>query len=377
MTTAATTNVRWVLARRPQGRATLEDFRREEVAVPPLGRDDILVRTVYISLDPYHRQLMDDHADRFGVDGSFLASVLTPVAIGETMHGAGVGVVVDSHDPRFSEGDVVEGYLGYQTYCVGRGVGDGSPAVAPLSTQATAAGDDTVVQKFDPTVAPIYTRLNALGEQGLTAHVGLIEVGRPRPGETVFVSSAAGSCGQVAGQVAKIMGCRVVGSAGSEEKLRFCVDELGFDAALNYKDPDFEARLDAECPDGIDVYLDLVGGPQSDIVFSRLNERGRHAVVGTINDWWADPTLPEHRGPRLYWPVNLKRIRVEGFVLWDFDHLYEPYMRQLQRWWEEGVLRSREHIHEGLDAAPQGLLDLFDGGNLGKALCRVSEDPFL
>ncbi|HWI74864.1 MAG TPA: NADP-dependent oxidoreductase [Baekduia sp.] len=369
-------NVRWVLARRPGDQASLEDFRREEVLVGELGDGEILVRNVYISLDPYHRQLMDDHADRFGVAGELLSTVIEPVALGETMHGAGVGVVEASQDARFSVGDVVEGYLGYQTYCVALGTGDGSPALAPLSTEATAAGGRTVVQKFDPTVAPIYTRLNALGEQGLTAHVGLLEVGRPRPGETVFVSSAAGSCGQVAGQVARIMGCRVVGSAGSEEKLRFCVDELGFDAALNYKDPDFEAQLDAACPDGIDVYLDLVGGAQSDIVFSRLNMYGRHAVVGTIADWWADSAKPEHRGPRVYWSVNLKRIRMEGFVLWDYDHLYEPYMRQLQRWWQQGKLRSREHIVEGIDAAPQGLLDLFEGKNFGKALCRVSEDPY-
>jgi NADPH-dependent curcumin reductase CurA len=171
------------------------------------------------------------------------------------------------------------------------------------------------------------------------------------------------------------MGCRVVGSAGTPEKLRFCVDELGFDAAINYKDPDLAHQLDQACPEGIDVYFDLVGGPLSDLVFSRLNERGRHVICGTIADWWADAARPEHRGPRLYWSANLKRIRMEGFVLWDFDHLYEPYIRQLRRWYEAGQLRSREHILQGIDSAPQGLLDLFAGRNFGKALVQVGHDP--
>lgn len=372
----ARTNVRWVLQRRPRGRAVLADLRLEEVAVPELRDGEILVRNIFLSLDPYHRQLMDDHKDQFGVAAELVGSILKPVEIGGTMPCAGVGEVIESRDGRFSMGDIVEGYLGYQTYCVAHGTGDGSFAAAPLSTESTAAGSATVVQKIDPTAAPLYTRLSALGEQGLTAHVGLLEVGRPRPGETVFVSSAAGSVGQVAGQVAKIMGCRVVGSAGSEEKRRFLVEELGFDAAVDYKAADAEEQVDAACPDGIDVYFDLTGGPFSDLVFSKLNQRGRHTICGTINDWWSDPDDPAYHGPRVYWATNLKQIRIEGFVLWDYVHLYDAYMTQLRRWWNEGRLTSREHIYSGIESAAQALLDMFDGKNFGKSLCQVGEDPY-
>lgn len=374
--TVPRTNRRWVLQRRPQGRAVVEDLRLEEVPLRELADGELLVRNIYLSLDPYHRQMMDDHRDQFGVGADLLSSILKPIALGAPMQCAGVGEIVESRDARYSPGDIVEGYLGYQTYCIARGTGDGSFASAPLSTEATAAGGWTVVQKFDPTVAPLRTRLSALGEQGLTAHVCLLEVGRPRPGETVLVSSAAGSCGQVAGQVAKLMGCRVVGSAGSEEKRRFCVEELGFDAAVDYKAADVEAQIDAACPDGVDVYFDLTGGPFSDLVFSKLNQRGRHAVCGTINDWWADPDDPAHRAPRVYWATNLKQIRIEGFVLWDYEHLYEPYIAQLQRWWRDGQLISKEHIHQGIESAARGLIEIFDGKNFGKALCQVGDDPY-
>jgi NADPH-dependent curcumin reductase CurA len=364
------------LAARPGQEATLAHFRREEVPIGALQDGQLLVRTVYLSVDPHHRTRLDSPADRFGLSATYRAAQAPPAPIGETLRGAGVGQVLESRDARFAAGDIVEGDLGYQTHCVARGAGDGTPTVVPLRTELTAAGADPVVQKFDPGDAPLHTRLNALGEQGLTAHIGLIEVGRPRPGETVFVSSAAGSVGQVAGQVAKIMGCRAVGSAGSDDKVQYCVEELGFDAAINYKDPAAAEQLDAVCPGGIDVYFDLVGGAFSDLIFSRLNERGRHVACGSIADFWADPSRPEHRGPRLYRSANTKRIRIEGFWLPDYDHLYEPYIRQLRRWWSAGMLRSREHVLEGIDAAPQALLDIFAGRNLGKALVRVGTDPF-
>lgn len=367
-------NVRWTLASHPDGKATLANFQREEAIVRALSDNEILVRTLYLSLDPYHRQLMDKPVDRFGVKASEQAAVLAPIPLGDTLRGAGVGQVVESTDPRFAPGDIVEGYLGYQTYVICKGYGDGVPAVVPLSTEAAAGGAGmTVVQKFDPGDAPLYMRLSALGEQGLTAHVGLIEAGKPRPGETVFVSNAAGSLGQIVSQVAKIMGCRVIGSAGPAHKLDYLRNHLGLDGAVSYRDSEAAAKIDALCPNGIDVYVDLAGGAFSDLVFSRLKFRGRMAVVGTTADWWGDPDDPANWSPRPWWSINLKQIRIQGFVLWDYVHLYDSYIRQLRTWWSEGKLKSREHIHEGIDAAPQGLLDLFDGKNFGKAIVRVSE----
>ena len=372
LTACMPTNIRWVLARHPKGKAVLEDFRREEIAMPELGENEILVRTLYLSLDPYHRQLMDEPVDRFGVKGADQAAVLAPIPLGGTLRGAGIGEVVDSRDSRFAAGDIVEGYLGYQTHAICQGHGDATPAIVPLSTEAAAGGNGViVVQKFDPGDAPLYMRLSALGEQGLTAHVGLIEVGKPRPGETVFVSNAAGSCGQIVSQVAKIMGCRVIGSAGPEHKLRYCLEELGLDGAVSYRDPDAAAKIDALCPAGIDVYIDLAGGAFSDLVFSRLSFRARMAIIGTTADYWADADDPKNYSPRPWWSINLKQIHIEGFVLWDYDHLYETYIRQLRTWWSQGKLKSREHFHDGIDAAPQGLLDLFEGKNFGKAIVRV------
>ncbi|REE07474.1 hypothetical protein B0G71_7987 [Paraburkholderia sp. BL27I4N3] len=367
-------NIRWTLKSHPEGKATLANFQREEVSVRPLGGYEVLVRTLYLSLDPYHRQLMDKPVDRFGVTGAEQAAVLAPIPLGDTLRGAGVGQVVRSTDPRFARGDIVEGYLGYQTHSICKGKGDGTPTVIPLSTEAAAGGDGlTVVQKFDAGDAPLYMRLSALGEQGLTGHIGLVEAGKPRPGETVFVSNAAGSVGQVVSQVAKIMGCRVIGSAGPQHKLNYLREELALDGAVSYRDPEAGAKIDALCPNGIDVYVDLAGGAFSDLVFSRLKFRGRMAVVGTTADWWSDPDDPVNRSPRPWWSINLKQIRVEGFVLWDYVHLYDAYIRQLRNWWSEGKLKSREHMYEGIDAAPQGLLDLFEGRNFGKAIVRVNE----
>ncbi|HWC02890.1 MAG TPA: NADP-dependent oxidoreductase [Methylomirabilota bacterium] len=329
------------LAARPVGCPKESDFRLVECPVPEPGAGAILVRVIYLSLDPYMRGRMSD-----------VRSYVPPVAIGDVMEGGTVGEVVHSNNPGFSVGDIVESRLGWQEYAVSAGKG---------------------VRKIDPTVAPISTALGVLGMPGLTAYFGLLEVGQPKPGETVVVSAASGAVGGLVGQIAKLQGCRAVGLAGSNAKVDYITGELGYDAGINYRTaPDLDAALRATCPDGVDVYFDNVGGRITEAVSRHVNVFARVAVCGLISQYnLAEPEL----APRNERFVLVNRVRIQGFIVLDFAARYREALRQLTEWVQQGKLKYREDIVDGLEHAPGGLIGLLQGKNFGKMLVRVGPSP--
>ncbi len=331
------TNRRFVLARRPAGYPVEEDFRLEEVPVPEVRHREVVVETTHLSVDPYMR-------GRIAGTASYAAAI----EIGGLMGGGAVGRVVASQHPAFAEGDMVTGNLGWQE---------------------VAVTDGGALRKGDPMIAPISTALGILGMPGMTAYFGLLEVGRPQPGDTVVVSAAAGAVGSAVGQIAKIMGCRVVGSAGSDEKVRHVVDELGFDAAINYRtESDYHARLRWLCPNGIDVYFDNVGGNMTDAVFHLLNLRARVVVCGQISQYNLEkPEL----GPRLLGQLIGKRARVEGFIVSDFSQHYERAVTRMAEWIRTGALKYREDVVEGFAQTPAAFISMLKGDNIGKRIVKV------
>jgi hypothetical protein len=329
------------LARRPTGYPSASDFQIVEASVPEPGPGQLLVRVVYLSVDPYMRGRMSD-----------ARSYVPPVALGDVMEGGTVGEVVRSSHPRFAAGDVVEGRLGWQEYAVSDGKG---------------------IRKIDPTAAPISTALGVLGMPGLTAYFGLLEVGQPKAGETVVVSAASGAVGAIVGQIAKLKGCRAVGLAGSDGKVEYLCRELGYDAGINYRTaPDLDAALRAACPGGIDVYFDNVGGRITEAVSRHVNQFARFAICGLISQY--NLTEPE-LAPRNERFVLVNRVRIQGFLVFDFAARYKEGLIQLTEWVREGRLKYREDIVDGLDRAPDALLDLMQGRNFGKKLVRVGPDP--
>jgi hypothetical protein len=327
-----------LLANRPSGMPSESDFRLVEQPVRPPGEGEFVVRIHYISVDPYQRGRMRD-----------APSYARPVGIGEVMTGGGVGRVIESRHPGFAEGEHVEGMFGWQEYAVSSGEG---------------------VRKVDPSLAPLSTALGVLGMPGLTAYFGVLEIGRPRAGETVLVSGAGGAVGSAAGQIAKLQGCRVAGIAGSDEKVRWITGELGFDAAFNYKTaPDLRRALAEVCPGGVDFYFDNVGGEITDAAIMNLNERARVAVCGQISQY---NTLDRvELGPRLFWRFLIRRARLEGFLVFDFADRYGEALARLAQWVAEGRLKYRETILDGIENAPRAFLQLFEGGNIGKQLVRL------
>jgi len=331
------------LAARPTGYPTDSDFRMVESTVPEPGPGEFLVRVVYLSLDPYMRGRMSD-----------APSYVPPVTVGDVMEGGTVGEVVRSNHPGFGVGDVVEARLGWQEYAVSSGKG---------------------VRKIDATAAPISTALGVLGMPGLTAYFGLLEVAQPKAGETVVVSAAAGAVGGVVGQIAKLKGCRAVGLAGSEAKVRYVTEKLGYDAGINYRTaPDLDDALRAACPGGIDVYFDNVGGRITEAVSRHVNMFARFAVCGLISQY--NLTEPE-LAPRNERFVLVNRVRIQGFLVFDFAARYKEGLAQLTEWLRQGRLRYREDIVEGLERAPRALTDLLQGRNFGKMLVRVGLDPVM
>ncbi|MGH6718948.1 MAG: NADP-dependent oxidoreductase [Alphaproteobacteria bacterium] len=342
MTTTRTTtrNRQIVLAGRPEGMPTEADFRLVEGPLPEAGPGEALVRTIYLSVDPYMRGRMSDQP-----------SYARPVPVGGVMVGGTVGQVVVANDPALVPGDLVEGYGGWQDFWVAR------------------AG---ALRKLDPANAPISTAIGVLGLPGLTAYFGLFFVARPRPGDTVFVSGAAGAVGATVGQIARIAGCTVAGSAGGAEKMAY-LRELGFDATLDYRaEPDLRAALARACPQGIDVYFDNVGGPITDAVIEHVNVGARVVVCGQIAGY---NQRGKETGPRNLWQLIAKRARIEGMLYSDFLHHRDEATARLGAWLSDGRLRCREDIVEGLENAPKAFLRLFTGANLGKQLVRVSADP--
>ncbi|HEX2482200.1 MAG TPA: NADP-dependent oxidoreductase [Methylomirabilota bacterium] len=329
------------LAARPVGYPKETDFRLVESPVPEPGTGEFLVRVIYLSLDPYMRGRMSD-----------ARSYVPPVTLGDVMEGGTVGEVVRSNHPGYAVGDIVEGRLGWQEYAVSAGKG---------------------VRKLDPTVAPISTALGVLGMPGLTAYFGLLEVGQPKPGETVVVSAASGAVGGLVGQIAKLKGCRAVGLAGSDAKVDFITRELGFDAGINYRmAPDLDAALHAACPGGIDVYFDNVGGRITEAVSRHVNPFARFAICGLISQY--NLTEPE-LAPRNERFVLVNRVRIQGFIVFDFAARYRDGLAQLTEWVRQGKLKYREHFVDGLERAPAALVGLLQGKNFGKMVVRVGPGP--
>jgi NADPH-dependent curcumin reductase CurA len=333
-----TTNKQITLAVRPVGFPKESDFRLVEAPVPTPGPGQFLVQSLYLSVDPYMRGRM-----------TAAKSYAPPVELGGVMVGGVVGQVVESHHPRFAAGEIVEGYFGWQQYALSDGAG---------------------VRKVDPSLAPISTALGVLGMPGLTAYFGLLEIGKPQPGETVVVSGAAGAVGSLVGQIAKIQGCRVVGIAGTDEKARYVVEELGFDSAFNYKSArNYRAKLKTLCPQGIDVYFDNVGGVITDAVIPLLNVRARLVICGQISQYNLE--RPE-MGPRWLWALIVKQARAEGFLVFQFADRFEEGIRQMAQWLKEGKLKYRENIIEGLENAPRAFIGMLKGENIGKQLVKVA-----
>ncbi len=331
-------NRQFIFASRPVGYPKESDFNFVSSPIPAPGDGEVLIHTCYLSVDPYMRGRMRE-----------AKSYAALLEIGDVVLGGTVGQIVESKHPDFNEGDIVKAYLGWQEYGV-------------------AAGD--AIQKVDPSLAPISTALGVLGMPGLTAYFGLLEVGQLKDGEHVLVSGAAGAVGSTVGQIAKIKGCRVVGVAGTNEKINHIVNDLGFDDAFSYKSvTDYDAKLQEVCPDGIDVYFDNTGGPVTDAVFLNINLRGRMVICGQISQYnLAEPDL----GPRLLWQLIAKRARVEGMLVSDYADRHEDALRRMAEWVQAGKLKYRETITDGLENAATAFISMLKGGNIGKQLVKVS-----
>ena len=335
-------NDQFRLAARPSGLPKATDWQQTSEPVRDIVDGDIVVKTLYLSLDPAMRGWMNEGK-----------SYIRPVGIGEVMRAGGVGVVVASQSPKFAVGDVVSGGIGVQRYWVG------------------AAADKTAgFFKIDPRVAPLTTWLNTLGMPGMTGYFGLLEVGQPKAGETVVVSGAAGAVGQTVGQVAKHLGCRVVGIAGGKDKCDFVVDQLGFDACIDYKGGDVRDGLKQHCPNGVDVYFDNVGGEILDTVLTRINMKARIIICGAISQY--NNTTPV-KGPANYLSLLVNRARMEGIVVFDYAPRYPEGVAALAKWIADGSFKSREDVVEGLANFPAALLMLFEGKNFGKLVLKVAD----
>ncbi|MEA2517590.1 MAG: hypothetical protein QOG16_1428, partial [Actinomycetota bacterium] len=313
-----------------------EHFDLTDEAVPTPGDEEFVVQVQYISLDPAMRGWMND-----------ARSYIPPVQIGEVMRALATGVVTDSNHGSFKEGDHVVGAFGVQEYALSDGKG---------------------VITVDPNLVPLPTYLGALGMTGMTAYFGLLDVGEPKEGDVVVVSGAAGAVGSVAGQIAKIKGCRVIGIAGGAEKCRWIVDDLGFDAAIDYKSEDVRAALKEHCPKGVNVYFDNVGGEILDLVLGRLARHARIVICGAISQYNTEGGM---KGPSNYMSLLVNRARMEGFVIFDYADRYAEAGMQMAGWMAEGKLKHRDDIVEGLEHFPDALRKLFKGENIGKLVLKV------
>ncbi|MCD9200116.1 NADP-dependent oxidoreductase [Aeromicrobium wangtongii] len=337
-------NTRILLASRPDGEPTADNFRIEHVPVPEPAEGEVLLRTIYLSLDPYMRGRMND-----------AKSYAAPVELGAVMEGGTVAEVVESRDPSLVPGDIVLSHLGWQAY-----------GVLP-------AGQ---VRKLDPSRAPVSTAVGVLGMPGFTAYAGLLEIGRPQPGETVVVAAAAGPVGSAVGQIARIKGARAVGIAGGAQKVAW-LEELGFDVALDHRSPTFKDDLKAAVPDGIDVYFENVGGHVWDAVLPRLNTYARVPVCGLVAHY-NDTELPPgpDRAPRLMQTILTKSLTVRGFIQNEFVKThYKAFQADAAGWIADGSLRHKEDIVQGLENAPEAFFGMLKGKNFGKLLVQVGDDP--
>jgi len=335
----ALTNRQVRLESRPIGEPKPEDFQVAEAPIPAPGDGQVLSRTIYLSLDPYMRGRMNEGR-------SYAASV----DLGQVMVGATVSEVVESRYAGLANGDLVAGYDGWQAYAVAQG-----PSL----------------RKLDPRAAPISTALGVLGMPGMTAYVGLLDIGRPKPEETVVVSAAAGAVGSAVGQIARIKGCRAVGIAGGRAKCDHVVKDLGFDAAVDYRAGDLGTALKQACPGGIDVYFDNVGGDVLKAALRHINRGARIPLCGIVSQYNATELPP---GPNLA-PLIVNRALVQGFIVSDHAERMPEFLRDCGEWVRTGRLKYREDVVDGLEGAPEALIGLLRGKNLGKLLVRVSPDP--
>jgi NADPH-dependent curcumin reductase CurA len=323
------------LAARPQGLPKESDFELAEADVADPAEGELLIRNAFVSVDPYMRGRMND-----------VRSYVPPFQVGEVLTGGAVGEVVSSRNPDFAEGDWVTSMLGWREVAVSDGSG---------------------LFKLDPSLAPVSASLGVLGMPGLTAYVGLLDIGKPLEDETVFVSGAAGAVGSAVGQIAKIQGCRVIGSAGSDEKVAWLRDELGFDEAFNYKTtPPREALAD-----GIDLYFDNVGGDHLEAAISALRPYGRVVACGMISRYNAERPEP---GPSNLAMVVGKRLRIQGFIVSDHFHRMSDFVPDMAGWIADGRLSYRETVVDGIENAPRAFIGLLSGENIGKMLVRVGPE---
>lgn len=326
-----------ILKSRPSGIPQSEHFEIVETKVADLGDRQFLVRNEFLSVEPAMRGWV-----------SAVANYATPVAIGETMRSFSAGTVIASRHPDFSEGEKVMGMLGWQHYAIS----DGS----------------NITRKVKEADLPLSLSLGVLGLNGVTAYFALLENGQPRAGDTVVVSTAAGSVGSAVGQIAKLMGCRTIGIAGGPVKAKLCRNEFGFDEAIDYKTGDISGALKAACPDGINVYFDNTAGAISDSVLPQLAVGARVVICGTasVPSWDPPP-----QGPRVERHILVKRARMSGFIVFDYTHRYEEAVIRLAGWVRDGTLRYREEILDGIEHAPGAIAELYRGENLGKRLIRL------
>lgn len=330
------TNRQFKLKQRPVGMVKREDFEFAKADVPEPGDGEFLVRIAYLSLDPAMRGWMNEGK-----------SYVPPVGLGEVMRAGAVGEIVKSNHPKFAVGEHVVGMFGVQDYAVSNGKG---------------------VTRVDPKLAPLPVYLGTLGMPGMTAYFGLLEIGKAKAGDTVVVSGAAGAVGQVVGQIAKIKGCRVVGIAGGADKCRYVVDELGFDACIDYKNEDVKKGLKQHCPQGVNVYFDNVGGEILDIVLTQLAMHARIVICGAISQY--NNTTPV-KGPSNYMSLLVNRATMAGMVVFDWADRYGEAAREMGGWLQSGKLKTREDVVEGLETFPETLLKLFKGENTGKLVLKA------
>lgn len=333
---ASRVNHQWRLAARPEGLIKQSDFTWTEEIVPELQEGQFLVRNLYLSLDPTMRM--------WATRDTYLPAV----GIGEVMRGGTIGVVEESRNTNFKVGDHVSGLLGWQEYAITDGKG--------VNVLPNLPG------------IPLTAHFGLFGHIGMTAYFGLLDIGQPKPGETLVVSAAAGAVGSLVGQIGKIKGCRVVGIAGADDKCKWLVDELGFDAAINYKTENVAAALKKHCPNGIDIDFENVGGEIMDAVLAQINLRARIALCGLISGYNATEPVP---GPYNFANILVQRARVEGFIVLDYAPRAMECMTELGKWLMEGKIKYRIDEVDGLKGAPLALNKLFEGTNIGKLVVKI------
>lgn len=333
-----------LLASRPTGEPTPDNFRLVEAEAPRPGPGQMLLRTVYLSLDPYMRGRMNAGP-----------SYARPVEVGEVMEGRGVSEVVESNLSGYEAGEVV---------------------LAPTGWQEYALSDGREARKLDPSLGLASSALGVLGMPGLTAYTGLLTIGQPKPGETVVVAAASGAVGSLVGQIARIKGCRTVGIAGGERKCRYVTEELGFEACLDHRAPALPERLQEACPSGLDVYFENVGGRVFDAVLPLLNPFARVPICGLMAHYNAtEPPAGPDRVPALMMATLVKRLTFRGFIVSDFAAQFPQFLADMSAWLKEGRVKYREDVTDGLENAPRELIGLLRGENFGKKVIRVSPDP--